>query len=147
MRMFGLYKESLLWLWARSLRISPNNVSSLCLLLFTRHSSIHVKYCSPRPDALRTDVPFLCLIHWVHTEWQLPLSGVHSIMMEKSAQPGKEGGGALPPPFTISAITCKVAVSAPAERANTPPSISTLPQYVLCCLVSIAVFFLVSDQK
>jgi hypothetical protein len=32
----------------------------------------------------------------VNTEWQLPLSGVHSIMMEKFTQPG-EGGlwGAL----------------------------------------------------
>ncbi len=27
--------------------------------------------------------------HRVHTEWQLPLSGVHSIMMEKLAQPGE----------------------------------------------------------
>jgi hypothetical protein len=30
--------------------------------------------------------------HRVHTEWQRPLSGVHSIMMEKLSQPG-EGGG------------------------------------------------------
>ncbi len=32
------------------------------------------------------------LNHRVHTEWQRPLSGVHSIMMGKLAQPG-EGGG------------------------------------------------------
>ncbi len=36
-------------------------------------------------------------------------SSVHSIMMEKLAQPG-EGEGARPPPFTISTITDKVVV-------------------------------------
>ena len=36
-----------------------------------------------------------------YTEWQWPLSGVHSIMMVKSAHPG-EGGGARPPPFSLS---------------------------------------------
>ncbi len=35
------------------------------------------------------------------TEWQLQLSGVHSITMKKLAQPD-EGGGARPPSFTIS---------------------------------------------
>jgi hypothetical protein len=56
--------------------------------------------------------------HRVHTEWQLPVSGVHSIMMEKLAQPG-DGAGARPPPYTLSTITHKVAVYAPAERADT----------------------------
>jgi hypothetical protein len=32
---------------------------------------------------------FVCCPHRVHTEWHLPLSGVHSIMIVKSAQPGK----------------------------------------------------------
>ncbi len=42
----------------------------------------------------------------VHTEWQLPLSGEHSIMMEKLAQPGERGGGSKSqPPFTVSTIT------------------------------------------
>jgi hypothetical protein len=41
-------------------------------------------------------------------------------MMEKSAQPGV-GGGARPPPFTLSAIRSKVLVYAPAERADTLP--------------------------
>ncbi len=36
-----------------------------------------------------------CPNHRAHTEWQLPLSGVYSIMMEKLAQPG----------FTLSTIT------------------------------------------
>ncbi len=33
-----------------------------------------------------------------YTEWQRPLSGVHAILMEKSAQTG-EGGGCTPTPF------------------------------------------------
>jgi hypothetical protein len=45
-------------------------------------------------------------------------NGEHSIMMEKLAQSG-EGGGARPPPFTLFTITYKVAVYAPAERADT----------------------------
>ncbi len=49
----------------------------------------------------------VCVYHRVHTEWQLPLSGVHPIMMEKFARPG-EGGGALPPHFTLSTITGKI---------------------------------------
>ncbi len=58
--------------------------------------------------------------HRVHTEWQWPLSGVHSIMMEKLAQPD-EGGGRVNshPLFTISTITYKVVVYALAERADT----------------------------
>jgi hypothetical protein len=40
------------------------------------------------------------LHHRVHTERQQPISGVHSIMMEKLAQ-ASEGGGARPSPFTI----------------------------------------------
>ncbi len=51
-----------------------------------------------------------CDNHRVHTEWQRPLSGVHYIM---------RGGGACPPPFTLFTITYKVAVYAPAERADT----------------------------
>jgi hypothetical protein len=58
------------------------------------------------------------------------LSGVHPIMMEKSAQPGE---GARPPPFTLFTITYKIEVYALAERADTPPPpISSLPLYLLC---------------
>ncbi len=53
-----------------------------------------------------------------YTKWQRPLSGLHSIMMEKSARAG-EDGGARPPPCTISTITYKVVVYALAERADT----------------------------
>jgi hypothetical protein len=41
--------------------------------------------------------------HRVHTEWQLPISGVHSIMIEKSALAG-EGGGCTPAPFNSESI-------------------------------------------
>jgi hypothetical protein len=68
--------------------------------------------------------------HRVHTEWQRPLSCLRSIMMEKLAQTD-EGGGARPTPFTIVTITNKVAVSAPAERADTLPLFHLFP-YVLC---------------
>jgi hypothetical protein len=49
-------------------------------------------------------------------------------MMEKSAQPG-EGGGCTPTPFhySISTITYKVVVYAPAERADTLPPILLYP--------------------
>ncbi len=52
-------------------------------------------------------------------EWKLLLSGVHSIMMVKSAQPVVRVGGARPPPFTLSTITSKVVVYAPTQRADT----------------------------
>ncbi len=45
--------------------------------------------------------------HRVHAEWQWPFSGVHSIMMVKSAQPG-EGGVTTTSPFTLSTIASKV---------------------------------------
>jgi hypothetical protein len=49
----------------------------------------------------------------------MPISGVHSIMMEKSALAG-EGRGCTPTPLqsTVITITYKVAVFAPAERAE-----------------------------
>ncbi len=37
--------------------------------------------------------------HQVHTEWPLPFSGVHSIMMEKIAQSGE--GGCVRPPLSL----------------------------------------------
>jgi hypothetical protein len=51
-----------------------------------------------------------------YTEWQRPLSGIHSIMMEKLAQAG-EFGGCRPLPFTLSTIMYKVVVYAPTEGA------------------------------
>ncbi len=60
--------------------------------------------------------------HRVHTEWQLPISGVHSIMMENVAQSG-EGEGSRPPPFTLVTIMYK----GPAERTDTLPLFHLYP--------------------
>jgi hypothetical protein len=49
---------------------------------------------------------------------QRPLSGVHSIIMEKLAQAGEGGGGVTSTPLSISIVTYKVVVYAPAERAD-----------------------------
>jgi hypothetical protein len=58
----------------------------------------------------------------IHREWQWPLSGVHSIIRVKSAEPGRGGDTRPPPPpFTLSTITSKVVVYAPAKRAGTLP--------------------------
>jgi hypothetical protein len=66
--------------------------------------------------------------HRVHTEWQRPLSGAHSIVMEILAQPG-EGGGLTPTPFHF------IYHHAPAERAYTvihsPYFISTSIMYTV----------------
>jgi hypothetical protein len=66
-----------------------------------------------------------------YTEWLWPLSGAHSIMMVKSAQPG-EGGSVRPHLFTLSIITSNVLVYAPAERADTLPLFLLYPLYVFC---------------
>ncbi len=58
-------------------------------------------------------------------KWRRMLSGVHSIMMEKEPRLVKVWGVHAHPPFTISSITKKVAVYAPAESADTLPFIST----------------------
>jgi hypothetical protein len=61
---------------------------------------------------------------WMQDSGAMPLSGVHIIMMVKSAQPG-EVGGSTTTPYILSTITFKVVVYAPAERADTLP----LPLY------------------
>jgi hypothetical protein len=58
------------------------------------------------------------IAHRVHTEGHRPLSGVHSIMMEKLTHAG-EGGGCTPTPLSPAfTITFKVAVYAPAKWAD-----------------------------
>ncbi len=42
----------------------------------------------------------ICFCHRVHTEWQRSVYVVHSVMMEKSAQPG-EGGGMHAHPLSL----------------------------------------------
>ncbi len=56
------------------------------------------------------------------------------MMMVKSVKPGEVGGctAARLPPFTLSTITSKVVVYAPAERGRYTPPISPLPLYALC---------------
>jgi hypothetical protein len=53
----------------------------------------------------------------VHKDWQLSFSGVYSIMMEKSAQPGG-GGGEVTPPHYIYHHVQSFAVYASAKRAS-----------------------------
>jgi hypothetical protein len=72
-------------------------------------------------------------VHTLHTKWQWPLSDVHSIMMENSAQPGEDVGCTL---ITFHYIyhhvkCCSVRSSWEVRYA---PPISTLPLYVLCGL-------------
>ncbi len=63
----------------------------------------------------------ICVQTTEYTEWQLLRSG-RAFHHDGTISPGWwGGGGALPPPFTISTITYKVVVYAPAERADTLP--------------------------
>ncbi len=69
----------------------------------------------------------------VHRQW--PVSCVQSIMMVNSVQPG-EGGMAHARLFTLSTITSKVVVYAPAEKADTP-HISPLLNSTLWSLIPV----------
>ncbi len=64
--------------------------------------------------------------HRINTEWRLSISGVHPIMMEKSALAG-EGEGCTPIAFQTITIMYKVAVYAPAKRADTLPVFHLYP--------------------
>ncbi len=44
------------------------------------------------PDPIGTICGEHCCSHRVHTEWQWSFSGAYPLMMEKSAQPGENGG-------------------------------------------------------
>ncbi len=62
------------------------------------------------------------LIHRVHTEWRLPIPGVHPIVMEKSA-PAGEGRGVHAGPLSAyyhHVQSCSVLYT-PTERADTLP--------------------------
>ncbi len=70
--------------------------------------------------------------HRADTEGQWPLSGVHSIMMEKPAQPGV-GGWCTPSPFhyvnlpSRAKLWCTLSL-----RRQIHSAFSPLPLYVLC---------------
>ncbi len=76
---------------------------------------VMVLHCCLSPSGQNTYVFTAGLVMTTeYTEWQRPLSGVHSIMMEKFAQAGEGGGCTVrPPSFTISTSTYKVVVFAP----------------------------------
>ncbi len=63
-----------------------------------------------------------------YTEWQRPLSGVHSIMTKKSAQAG-EGGGCTP--TTVHYTYHHVQSFGVRWRADTLPLFLLYPLYVL----------------
>jgi hypothetical protein len=67
-----------------------------------------------------SNMPTSCVHTTEYTEWYWPLSGVHSIMMEKLATLVR-AGGARPPPFTVVTIMYKVAMFTPAVRADPLP--------------------------
>ncbi len=70
-----------------------------------------------------------------YTEWQRPLSGIHSIMMEKLTQAGEVRGVARPSPFTISTLTYKVVVYTLLLRGQiTPPPPSHFYSTLICTL-------------
>ncbi len=69
--------------------------------------------------------------HKVHTEWQWPISGVHSIMMEKPAHAGEgEGVHALPLSLYLPSRTKLQCAFQLRGQIHSPYFISTL--YVLC---------------
>jgi hypothetical protein len=68
-------------------------------------------------------------------EWQRPLSGVHSIMMEKLAQAGVCGGVHAHPLSLYLPSRTKLQFYAVAERADTLPLFHLYP-YVLCDFIS-----------
>ncbi len=69
--------------------------------------------------------------HRVHTQWQWPLSGIYSIMIAKSAQPG-QGGGCTRFPFQSIFHHERSCGLCSSWEGRYTPLISPLPLYVLC---------------
>jgi hypothetical protein len=113
-----------LWRWGR-LQTSANNSkfvpstgrSTLQRIFnaFTPYTS-HSVLLTPQSTLLFTSTD-----EGVQIDWQWPLTGVHSIMMVNSSQPG-ESGGCIPSPFTLSTILSEAVVYAPTERADHRPN-------------------------
>jgi hypothetical protein len=70
-----------------------------------------------------------------YTEWQCPISGVHSIMMEKLAQAGN-GGRSTPTPFHYIYHHVKSGGVRSSSEGRYAPHISILSLYVLCLVMS-----------
>jgi hypothetical protein len=80
----------------------PESPFSNCMSEFKNVLVMHWKLCNFIDYWILVTVctKFNIQHHRVHTEWKWPLSGVHSIMVEKLAQPG-EGGGVHARPLSL----------------------------------------------
>ncbi len=79
--------------------------------------------------------------HRVHTEWQFPLFGVHSIMMEKLAQSGG-GEGSTPAPFhCIYYHIQSCGARSSWERADTLPLLLLYP-YIYFVVLTISFYYI-----
>ncbi len=85
------------YLYEKSCKLVLSHFPSLSSEIFSKWYLSH-QPSSPKPSPMI--VFSVWCYHRVHTEWQWPLSGVHSIMMVKSAQPGKGGWC----PLTLSTV-------------------------------------------
>ncbi len=127
----------LLFIHSVATAMSPYGNDKSCKIFCSRQPQIsHLHLCHKHNvqentcNCTGTNWPQVTTIQY--TQWQRPLSGVQSIMMEKLAQAGEgEGGGARPPPFTVSTITYKVEEYAPAERADSLPIFLLYPDMYL----------------
>jgi hypothetical protein len=95
-------------------------VSNKGFSLYFTASSHGYKECKPRKIMFERQCKSACSMHCgshrgdgLQIDWQLPLSGAHSIMMVNSAQPGEDERGARPPPFhsIYCTITSRVVAS------------------------------------
>ena len=98
-------------------------VKNICFCFRTWIKNIFVQ-----PQSTYCCLPPLCLSRKAKPQsthkWKWPISGVHSIMMGKSALAG-EGGGPRPSTFNLFTITYKITMYAPVEKADRyTPSLS-----------------------
>ncbi len=91
---------------------------------------------SPSPSNHSSEV-YLRILHIIvekpteYTEWQRPLSGVHSIMMGKLTHDG-EGGGCTPILFHYTYHHVQSCCVRSSWKGRCTPPISTRSLYVLC---------------
>ncbi len=123
----GLFRSSLVFIfhWRRR-----EEIFTTCLTSFLGSNCTSIW--------VRMEVTCGCVCHTVHTEWQWPLSGVHSIMMEKSAQPGECGECTAIPFHYIYHCIQSFSVRSSWEGRYLAP-ISTLLLYLLCGVGSLKI--------